>query len=51
MLMDYKLFFFNEKKKKKELTLEEWPSWWNRKTPSSCPLPGTPKLQLFTEEL
>ena len=27
------------------------PEWWNRKTPRSSPLTGTPKLQLFTGQV
>lgn len=29
----------------------EWPKWWKRKTLSSPPAMGTPKLQLFREQL
>ena len=28
-----------------------WPWWWSRKTPISCPLTGTPKWQILTEQL
>ena len=31
--------------------MEEWPRWQIRKTLSSPPPMGTPKLQLFTEQL
>jgi hypothetical protein len=31
--------------------LREWPRWWSRKTLSSLSPTGTPKLQLFTEQI